>query len=304
MLSVPLSPSRWTDPNSWPLFFKLWMACLLVGWIFPLLRWLRQKRQKSWLTTTGQIDSAHVAETERFFGMTLPASKTKFTGVLAYSYALSGNTFQGEYRRSFANEVDADEFLRDLQGETVTVQYQPNKPAHSALLEETVEALLRNRVLPPDGLDWKDYLPEWFKPLISFFAFLALIGLALSIWVHIGALFGRRPAPVFWGLHIGVFVVFFPALYVAKKRLGTTWRKDFWQVVTKESPDGVRYTLYFFFAYAFIIGLLDFAELPPGTIPNRDTALIWRGFSAAWMVFYCASYAILSSALRSSADRG
>lgn len=104
------------------------------------------------------------------------------------------------------------------------------------------------------------------------------------MWVYLGALFGRQPSSVCWGLHVGVFIVFFPAIFVAQKRLGTTHRKDFWKAITKGSPDGVRYMLYFFFAYAFVTGLLVFFQSPPGTVPNRDPALDWRGFSAVWMV--------------------
>lgn len=91
---------------------------------------------------------------------------------------ISGNTFHGEYRRSFVSEEAAAEFLRGLQGQTVTVQYHPNKSARSVLLEETVEALLRNRPPLPDAPNWKDSLPGWFKPFIGIFALLALIGLA------------------------------------------------------------------------------------------------------------------------------
>jgi uncharacterized protein DUF3592 len=304
MLFAPLPPSRWTDPSSWPLFFKVWMVFLLVGWLVPLWRWLQRERQKSWPSTSGRIDSAHIGEPKRFLGLTLPASNNeKYTGVLAYSYDLSGNTFHGEYRRALASEAGVDEFMRGLQGQTVSVQYHPNKSERSALLEETVETLLRNRPPLPNAPDWRDSLPRWLKALISTFTFLALIGLLLSIWVHISALFGHQPSPAFWGLHVGVFIVFFPAIFVAQKRLGTTQRKDFWKAITKGSPDGVRYMLYFFFAYASITSLLIFFQSPPGVVANRDAALSWRGFSAVWMVFYCASFAVLSSALRSSPDR-
>jgi hypothetical protein len=280
------------------------MALLLTGWLLPFWRWLQRDRQKSWPATSGRIDSAHIGEPKRFLGLTLPSSNNeKYIGVLAYSYDLSGNTFHGEYRRSFASEAGVEEFLRGLQGQTVPVQYHPNKAARSVLLEETVETLLRNRPPLPNAPDWKDSLPAWFKPFIGIFAFLALVGLILSLWVHIGVLFGRQPSPASWGLHIGVFVVFFPAVFVAQKRLGTAQRRDFWKAVTKGSPDGVRYMLYFFFAYAFITGLFDFFQSPPGAVPNRDTALNWRAFSAGWMVFYYASFAILSAALSSSPDR-
>lgn len=304
MLSAPLAPFRWTDPSSWPLFFKIWMTFVLVSWLLPLWRWLQRERQKSWPATSGRIDSAHIGEPKGFLGLTLPTSNNeKFTGVLAYSYHLSGNTFHGEYRRLFASEEGVDEFLRGLQGQTVTVQYHPNKSARSVLLEKTVEALLRNRPPLPNAGNWKDSLPGWLKPFIGIFAFLALIGLVLSIWVHLGALFGRQPSPIFGGLHVGVFIVSFPAILVAQKRLGTTHRKDFWKAITKGSPDGVRYMLNFFFAYAFVTGLLVFLKSPPGVVPNRDPAVDWRGFSAVWMVFYCASFAILSAALHSSPDQ-
>jgi len=57
------------------------------------------------------------------------------------------------------------------------VQYNSNHPAHSVLLEATVEALLRNRPPLPDSAnaDWVDSLPSWLKPLVGFFAFLSLI---------------------------------------------------------------------------------------------------------------------------------
>jgi hypothetical protein len=91
---------------------------------------------------------------------------------------------------------------------------------------------------------------------------------------------------------------------VAQKRVGTTSRRDFWKVVTKGSPDGLRYLLYFFFAYAavnFVIFWFQTAAM--GRQVGPPSALTWRGFSGHWMVFYCASLAILTSALRSSANR-
>jgi hypothetical protein len=186
------------------------------------------------------------------------------------------------------------------------VQYNSNHPARSVLLEATVETLLRNRPpLPDSGLagSWKESLPNWLKPLVGFFAFLALIGFLLSIWVHVGALFGRIVAPeyFFWGLHAGIFVVFFPAILVAQKRVGSANRKDFWKAVTKGSPEGLRYLLYLFLAYASLIFFVSFFQTPPGTVPKvQNPAIQWRDFSAIWMVFYFASFVILSSALRSS----
>jgi len=301
------APFRWNEPNTWPWFLYIWLAFFLSGWLLPLWRWLQREQAKSWPTTTARIDSAYIGEPKRFLGLTLQSGRSRtYDAILAYSYILSGDTFHAEYKRSFGSEGEAQEFQRGLEGQTVPVQYNSNRPARSVLLEATVETLLRNRPALPDSGpagSWTEPLPNWLKPLVGFFAFLALIGLLLSIWVHIGALFGRRVAPeyFFWGLHIGIFVVFFPAIFVAQKRVGSTNRKDFWKVVTKGSPDGLRYLLYFFFAYAFVNFFIFILQAPPGTAPKDENPVLqWRGFSGHWMVFYCASFVILSSALRSS----
>jgi hypothetical protein len=236
----------------------------------------------------------------------LPAKNDeKYAGVLAYSYSMSGDVFHGEYKRNFASEQAALEFLRGLEGQTISIQYSPNKPSRSVLLDDTVETLLRNRPPVPDARDWTDSLPPLLKPFLGLFAFLSFVGLVLSIWVHVGALLGRQVAPdyFFWGLHVGIFVVFFPAMLVAQKRVGSTSRRDFWKVVTKGSPEGLRYLLYFFFAYAIVNFALFYFQAPTGEQDGSPSALTWRGFSGHWMVFYCASFAILTSALRSSSVR-
>ncbi len=229
----------------------------------------------------------------------------KYVGVLAYSYSLSGEILHGEYKRNFASEEAALDFLRGLEGQVISIQYNPNKPSRSILLEDTVENLLRNRPPVPGARDWADSLPPLLKPFLGLFAFLSFVGLVLSIWVHVGALLGRQVAPdyFFWGLHVGIFVVFFPAVFVAQKRVGSTSRRDFWKVVTKDSPEGLRYLLYFFFAYAIVNFTIFFFQDPIGKQDGPPSPLTWRGFSGHWMVFYCASFAILTSALRSSTSR-
>lgn len=310
LLTLLDAPFRWAEPRTWPWIFYVWFAFILAGWMKPLWLWLRREQAKSWPTASARIDSATAAEPKRFLGLTLKADRSRtYDIVLSYSYTLSGDSFHGTYKQSFGSESEAMEFLRGLQGQTVPVQYHPNKPARSVLLESTVEALLRNRPPVPDSGNappWTDSLPFWLKPFVGLFALLAIVGLILSIWVHVGALLGRQVAPdsFFWALHIGIFVVFFPAILVAQKRVGSASRKDFWKVVTKGSPDGLRYLLYFFFAYAFVNFFISFFPLfPAGDSNHQNPALQWRGFSGHWMVFYYASFIILSSALRPTPAR-
>jgi hypothetical protein len=279
----------------------------LYGWLKPVRLWYRREQAKSWPTASALIDSASIGEPKRFLGLTLQSDRSRgYPAVLAYSYTLSGATFHGEYRRNCGSEEEARQFLRGLEGQTVPIQYDPDSPASSTLLESSVETLLRNRPPLPDSADRNDstdFLPTALKPLVALCALLAFIGLILSIWVHVGALFGYRVAPdYFFGmLHVGTFVVFFPAVLVAQKRLGSTRRKDFWKEVTRGSSDGVRYLLYFFFAYGFVNFFLAFFAPHPASIPaDGNPTFEWRGFSGHWMLFYYASFAILTSALRAA----
>ena len=153
MLALPF---RWSDPHTWPWIVYVWLAFLFVGGLKPFWQWLQRGQAKSWPTASGRIESATLAEPKRFLGLTLQPERSRgHVAVLAYSYSLSGNTFQGEYKRTFGSDAEVQDFLRDLRGMPVPVQYNPNKPARSVLLESAVEDLLRNRrhrpisVMPP-----------------------------------------------------------------------------------------------------------------------------------------------------------
>jgi hypothetical protein len=97
------------------------------------------------------------------------------------------------------------------------------------------------------------------------------------------------------------FCCFFPAVFAAKKMLGSTVRRDFWKVVMKDAPDIVRYLFYVFFAYGWLTGILAFYGGPLGNGQNSTptSGQDWRAFSGTWMAFYYASFAILLSARNS-----
>jgi hypothetical protein len=69
----------------------------------------------------------------------------------------------------------------------------------------------------------------------------------------VGALFGRvvAPVPFFWGLHVGIFVVFLPAIFAAKEIAGSSGRKDFWKVALRFAPPWMLYHFYGLFGYTF-----------------------------------------------------
>lgn len=100
-----------------------------------------------------------------------------------------------------------------------------------------------------------------------------------------------------WGLHIGIFVVWIPAMYVSMRTTRLANRKDFWKVALAGCPDWMRRGLYVLFGYAalnFVIFMATTAgehKQPTGDAPPS----VVRGFSGHWMVFYGAAFAILYS---------
>ena len=137
----------------------------------------------------------------------------------------------------------------------------------------------------PAGLN---SVPDWIRPFLWL------------LWVHLGAVMGRRVAPgaFFWMLRVGIFVVWFPAVLVAQRLVGNLNRRDLWKVVLKGSPDWMRYMVYVFFVYAFVNFLLFIGKTPSGSSGTNPPASVWRGFSGHWMSLYSAVLAILYTGAR------
>jgi Protein of unknown function (DUF3592) len=291
--------------------FYVWLALVVAGQLRPLWRWVQRCRAESWPIATGQIESLTMTESKRsFFSSTPRGSSPKVVVEISYSYSAAGNTETGIYKRDFDTDDEAVEFQRDLKGKPVAVHYNPNNPSNSALLEASVEQLLQTRP-PRTSTDYplsgqKSSLNPLLRQFLWVFIILAFVGLVASVWVHAGAVMGRRvaPEPFFWILHVGIFVVWFPAVFVAKQRVGSLNRRDYWKVLLRDLPDGVRYLLYGFLGYAVVNFLYFVQQASTGGGGNGgDTpAIVWRGFSGHWMVFYFAALAILYSATKENSS--
>ncbi len=211
---------------------------LAVGWVKPLWRWFQRNRASTWPTVSSQIESVTVSEAKRSFFSTSPrGSSPSYVAELGYSYSTAGNVEAGFYKREFGTEGEASEFARDLKGKPVVVHYNPNKPSASTLSEASIETLLQTRAPKPawelTAPSLSDAVPEWLQPFVWVFVGLSAVGFVLSLWVHFGAVAGGRvaPAPFFWILHMGIFVVWFPSVMVAQRQVGNLNRKDFWKVI-------------------------------------------------------------------------
>jgi hypothetical protein len=292
------APFRWTDPATWPWMFYVWLAFIFAGWSFPAWRWLRRKRAAGWPVADGRIESVEVSKPSLSF----TTKRGYYVADLGYSYSVAGTLNLGRYRREFPTEHDAGEFVRDLQDKAVAVHYKSTRPSSSALLESDIEVLLQNRAPAPvaDFRSAANSVPDWIRPFLRFVVCVSAIGLFLSLWVHLGAVMGRRVAPetFFWMLHMGIFIVWLPAVLVAQRLVGNVNRKDLWKVILKDSPDWMRYMVYVFFGYAFVNFMFFVTKAPTGGGGANPPAVVWRGFSGHWMAFYSAALAILYSAAR------
>ena len=303
LLILAIGAIRWADPTTWPWVVWVWLAMLLVGFAQPLWRWLKRQRAQGWPTVPGRIESVEVKK--KLFAAR--GNRLRYAAELAYKYALEGQYHSGRYRRDFAYEQEGWEFARDLKGKSVLVSYNPSNPAKSLLLEDAVNTLLASRPPAPAGnlKHGGGNVPGWARPLLWPFVALSAIGLALSLWVHLAAVAGRRVAPeaFFWMLHIGIFVVWIPAVLVSNRRVGSMSRKDFWKLVLRGAPEWMLYMVYGFLGYAMLNFAAFMLQAPQGGSGANPPAVVWRGFSGHWMAFYSAALAILYSAVTVPEDR-
>ena len=146
------------------------------------------------------------------------------------------------------------------------------------------------------------------KILRRAFSIFAFAGFFTSLLVHLTTFFGIDPSKHVswvWALHLGVFIVFIPMLFVQ----GLVPKKDFWAKVFAAMPRWAGYAVKALFAYA-VINFVLFLFLSKGGVPDvRDgkyvlhnhgevirelsedeyelqKAYVVRGFSGHWMVFY------------------
>jgi hypothetical protein len=258
---------------------------------------------QGWPTVQGRIESTSVERrTGLWRGFNNP---TPFIAELRYSYSLDGQHLSGIFQRGFGTETEGMEFVRSLEGSHVVVSYNPRRYDESILTDASISNLLNLRPPRPEGefVIPVAGIPASWKPLLWLLVGLSAVGLVLSLWVHLGAIEGRRVAPeCFFGmLHVGIFVVWLPTVLIAQRRIGNMNRKDFWKLLLRGAPDWMRYMVYGLGGYAVVNFLLFMAHVPSGGTGNPP-AVVWRGFSGHWMAFYSAAMATLYAAANAPDD--
>jgi len=139
------------------------------------------------------------------------------------------------------------------------------------------------------------------RRVASFFIPLAAVGLGLSAAVHLLSVFGRlgQPTTPWFLLHLGVFVVFIPAVLV-QQRLSTGLNpQDRWKASLRGCPPWVPRALQVLGVYA-LLNFFRFLWVTHGRAPSPGGPppdVLW-GFSGHWMIFYAAAWAMLYSGER------
>ncbi len=143
------------------------------------------------------------------------------------------------------------------------------------------------------------------SPLFPFLL-LAGVGFLLSVGAHLFALLGWAiPGGKLVGtLHIGIFVVWFPAVLVMSRTTRHAKQKDIWKVALAGCPIWMRRAVYFVGGYA-VLNFILFLLINSGSIMHSKTSSaddlasvpFIRMFSGHWMAFYGAAFSILYSTI-------
>lgn len=142
-------------------------------------------------------------------------------------------------------------------------------------------------------------MPGWSKPILWFFAVLSALGLVLSVLSHVAAILGKE-GPLgdrAFFLHIGIFVVWLPAMLVSNRLSSDFKRKDMWKATLRGCPRWMRYTLNGLFIYVVVNFLLFMLSAPQNRGFGKMSPETLRGFSGHWMLFYAAAIAIYYSGI-------
>jgi hypothetical protein len=132
--------------------------------------------------------------------------------------------------------------------------------------------------------------------LVYAFFVLGVLGFGCSVAVHVLSWLGVGLPQWLMGLHVGIFVVFFPAILVARPLTVDFKQKDFWKAALRGAPPWVSTYGKVLVAYVF---LHFFASMAVHFPPDRNIEN-FRIFSGHWMIFYGVAAALLYSSLHAN----
>lgn len=142
-------------------------------------------------------------------------------------------------------------------------------------------------------------------------AWLAAFGFIASAAVHVASIAGFTPpgGQAVLLLHVGVFVVWLPAVLVAYRGAGreggpyryTGWARGqyFWTSTITACPRWMRIAAAALLAYG-VLNFIHFMTTVGGRSPGHcaPSPEVVRGFSGHWMLFYAAAFMVFYARLK------
>lgn len=133
--------------------------------------------------------------------------------------------------------------------------------------------------------------------LVLPFTALAGVGLVASAAVHVLAWAGVPIPREAMALHVGIFVVFIPAVLVSHWQ-ARKYPPQRWDATFRGAPPWVGRGVRWLAGYA-IVNFLAFLLILPKDGPSKSINE-FRAFSGHWMIFYAAACGMLYSAMHAS----
>lgn len=127
----------------------------------------------------------------------------------------------------------------------------------------------------------------------------AAAGLILSLAAHLLSYAGMQLGgdALFFGLHVGIFPLWLPIVFIAKEMKNNAPRNDFWKIAMSGCPVWMKHMAKGFFGYA-IVNFMLFMFTQRGSHGVGTFPAFWRGLSGHWMAFYSAGLAVMTTAYR------
>ena len=277
--------SEFISKYLYELLFAAFVGCLAAIWA-GMKKW-REHTLQSRPTVTGHILETTVGKAE---GFRLDSNK-HWEVAIHYKYSVEGKEYMGVYRRGFEGELAAWEFADAVDEQAVQVHYRPDKPSGSALVSSELQTLIessRSQTSPlsPGKTEIVPLFPNgkyWLVPLTV----TALAGFLVSLYIYVESWMGKKFGLGVFSLHVLMFVVFAPAVFVLVsigKKTGNT--KNIWKDIFEGLPPWIKYCAYGLFGLAMLTTILGNSQAKPDTLV----------FASGWMIFYGMSFCVYLAA--------
>lgn len=246
-------------------------------------------RARNWPVVQGTIDSAKIDEYK--------GKSRHWYGRLYYSFSVLGRRYTGRYSTRFSYQDDAENWIRDLQGKSVSVHYSSRFPALSVIADDDIKLLLASRGPEPVAVPMAtpapvERLTGWKRALGLVLMAVASVGFIVSAVIHMSAWleqnFGSNQS--WMPLHVFCVVTFLMTMSILPK--GARRRSEVPEV--KPWLGWLAGSVTIYGIANFILWMIIAANHHGDLQPSQEV----RFFSGHWMMFFIWQVVFLEPVVR------